>query len=135
MRFEEIDALLTEGDGDERQRVQLARDAVAFDPKFVLAWDALAISLQGLADWADGAKAEQLRAEGERAEAIAVAREIMESGPLTYDHAYPYMRLIFAAGHLDETVGLGEQLRALEPLAMFLSRDQQWNYVAARRYD
>jgi hypothetical protein len=83
MRFEEIDALLTEGDGDERQRVQLAREAVAFDPKFVLAWDALAISLQGLADWADGAKAEQLRSEGERAEAIAVAREIMESGPLT----------------------------------------------------
>ena len=33
----------------ERQRVQLAREAVAFDPKFVLAWDALAISLRGLA--------------------------------------------------------------------------------------
>ncbi len=30
----------------DRQRVQLAREAVAFDPKFVLAWDALAISLQ-----------------------------------------------------------------------------------------
>ena len=34
----------------ERQRVQLAREAVAFDPRFVLAWDALAISLRGLAD-------------------------------------------------------------------------------------
>ena len=147
-----------------RQRVQLARDAVAFDPKFVLAWDALASSLQELTGWVDGAQAKQLRAEveqirariaelapdhwsvkrerayslwreGKRAEAIAVAREIMESGPLTYEHAYPYMSLIFAAGHLDETVALGEQLRAIEPQSMFLSRDLQWNYIAARRYD
>jgi TolB-like protein len=147
-----------------RQRVQLARDAVAFDPKFVLAWDALAISLQELAGSVDGAQAAQLHAEveqirsriaelvpdhwsvkrerayklwrdGKRAEAIAVAREIMESGPLTYEHAYPYMVLIFAAGHLNETVALGEQLRASDPLAMLLSRDQQWNYVAARRHN
>jgi TolB-like protein len=147
-----------------RQRVQLAREAVTFDPKFVLAWDALANSKQELAGWVDGAQAAQLRAEveqirariaelapdhwsvkrerayslwreGKRAEAIAVAREIMESGPLTYDHAYPYMSLMFAAGHLDETVALGEQLRAIEPQSMFLSRDLQWNYIAARRYD
>jgi tetratricopeptide (TPR) repeat protein len=45
------------------------------------------------------------------------------------------MSLIFAAGHLDETVALGEQLRAIEPQSMFLSRDLQWNYIAARRYD
>jgi len=148
----------------ERQRVQLAREAVRLDPKFVLAWDALAISLDGLAGQVDDVQAAHLRAEveqirariaqlapdhwsvkrerayslwreGKRAEAIAVAMEIMESGPLTYEHAYPYMSLIFAAGHLDETVALGEQLRASEPLAMFLSRDLQFDYFAARRYD
>jgi TolB-like protein len=148
----------------ERQRVQLAREAVAFDPKFVLAWDALAISLQGLVGWVDDAQAEQLRAEagqirariaqlapdhwsvkrerayslwreGKRAEAIAVAKEIMDSVPLTYEHASPYSNLIFAAGHLDETVALDEQLRAIDPLAMFLSRSLQFDYIAARRYD
>jgi len=148
----------------ERQRVQLAREAVAFDPKFVLAWDALAISLQGLAASVDGAQAAPLRAEveqirsriaelapdhwsvkrerayslwreGKRAEAIAVAKEIKDSGPLTYDHAYPYTNLIFAAGHLDETVALDEQLRAVEPLSMFISRSLQYDYIAARRYD
>ena len=148
----------------ERQRVQLAREAVAFDPKFVLAWDALAISLRGLAVNVDDAQAEQLRAEaeqvrariaqlapdhwsvkrerayslwreGKRAEAIAVAKEIMDSGPLTYEHAVPYTNLIFAAGHLDEAVALDEQLRAIEPLAMFHSRNLQWDYIAARRYD
>jgi len=137
---------------------------VAFDPKFVLAWDALAISLQGQAGRVDGAKAAQLRAEveqirsriaqlatdhwsvkrerayslwreGKRAEAIAVAMEIKDSGPLTYDHAFPYTNLIFAVGHLDETVALDEQLRAIEPLSMFVSRNLQWDYIAARRYD
>jgi TolB-like protein len=148
----------------DRQRVQLAREAVAFDPKFVLAWDALAESLDSLADDVDVAEAEELRAEarlirariaqlapdhwsvkrerayslwreGARAEAIVVAREIMDSGPLTIDHAYPYSSLIFAAGHLDETVAVDEQLRAIEPLSMFVSRNLQWDYIAARRYD
>jgi TolB-like protein len=141
-----------------RQRVQLAREAVLFDPEYVLAWDALATSLDDLADEVDGAQAERLRAEaeqtrariaqlapdhwsvkresayslwreGKRAEAIAVAREIMESGPLTYDHAVPYSNLMFAAGYLDE------QIKAVEPLAMFHSRSLQWDYIAARRYD
>jgi TolB-like protein/tetratricopeptide (TPR) repeat protein len=148
----------------ERQRVQLAREAVALDPRFVLAWDALAISLSGLAGGVDGAQAERLRAEaaqirtriaqlapdhwsvkreraydlwreGKRAEAIAVAREIKDSGPLTYEHAVPYANLIFAAGHLDEAVAVDEQFRAIEPLAMFHSRSLQYDYMAARRYD
>ncbi len=148
----------------ERQRVQVAREAVAFDPKFVLAWDALAISLRGLAVNVDEAQAKQLRAEaaqvrariaqlapdhwsvkrerayslwreGKRAEAIAVAKEIKDSGPLTYEHAVPYANLIFAAGHLDEALAVDEQFRAIEPLAMSHSRSVQWDYIAARRYD
>jgi hypothetical protein len=130
----------------------------------VLAWDALAISLRGLALNVDDAQAEQLRTEaaqirsriaqlapdhwsvkrerayslwreGKRAEAIAVAKEIKDSGPLTYDHAVPYANLIFAVGHLDEAVAMDEQLRAIEPLAMFHSRSLQWDYIAARRYE
>ena len=148
----------------ERQRVQLAREAVAFDPEFVLARDALAISMDRLADRVDGAQAERLSAEveqirghiaqlapdhwsvereraydlwreGKRAEAIAVAREIMETGPLTYEHAAPYGYLIFAAGYLDETVAVEEKFRAIEPLVMSHSRNLQFDYTAARRYD
>jgi TolB-like protein len=148
----------------ERQRVQLAREAVAFDPKFVLAWDALATSLRGLAREVDNTQAEKLRAEagqirariaqlapdhwsvkreraytlwreGKRAEAIAVAKEIMEGGPLTYEHLVPYANLLFAAGHLGEAVAVDEQIRAIEPLVMFHSRSLQWDYTATRRYD
>ena len=147
----------------DRQRVQLAREAVAFDPNFVLAWDALATSLRGLANEVDDTQAEQLRAEaakirariaqlapdhwsvkreraytlwreGKRAEAIAVAREMMEGGPLTFDHAVPYANLMFAAGHLEEAVAVDEQIRAIEPV-MFHSRSLQWDYIAVRRYD
>ena len=148
----------------DRQRVQLAREAVAFDPEFVLAWDALATSLRGLAYDVDGAQADRMRAEaaqirarlaqlapdhwsvkrehaydlwreGKRAEAIAVAREIVGSGPLTYEHAVPYSNMLFAAGHLDEAVALDEQFRDNDPLAMSHSRSLQWDYIAARRYD
>ena len=147
----------------DRQRILLSREAVTFDPDFVLGWDALATSLRGLADDVDDAQAAQLRAEadqihkriaemapeswiakrerayrlwreGKRAEAIAVAREIMDGGPLTYEHWFPYINLIFAVGHLEETVALVERLRTIEPQMMFLSRDLQYDYIAARRF-
>ena len=148
----------------ERQRVQLAREAVALDPEFVLGWDALARSLDGLAREVDGVQAERLREEaaqvrariaelapdhwivkrdrayalwreGKWAEAIALTREIMEGGPMSYERAYPYTELIFSVGHLDETVAVVERLKAIEPLAMFISRDLQYDYTAARRID
>ncbi len=148
----------------ERQRVQLAREAVAFDPEFILAWDALAESLENLAGRVDVEQAKRLRAEveqirariarvapdhwmvkreraynlwreGKRADAIAVAREIKDSGPLTFEHAAPYAYLLFAAGHLDEALAVDEQIRAIEPLAIFHSRSLQFDYIATRRYD
>jgi hypothetical protein len=148
----------------ERQRVQLAREAVALDPGFVLGWDALARSLDGLAREVDGVQAERLREEagqvrariaalapdhwivkrdraytswreGKWAEAIALTREVMDGGPMSYERAYPYTELIFSVGHLDETVAVVEQLKAIEPLAMFISRDLQYDYTAARRID
>jgi TolB-like protein len=148
----------------DRQRVRLAREAVALDPGFVLGWDALATSLNLLASEVDGAQAERLReeaaqvrariaelapehwivkrerafalwGEGKWAEAIALTREIMDGGPMSYERAYPYSELIFSVGHLDETVAVVEQLRGVEPLAMFISRDLQFDYTAARRID
>ena len=148
----------------DRRRLQLAREAVALDPGFVLGWDALASSLDALANEVDGEQSERLREEaaevrariatlapdhwivkrdrayglwreGQWAEAIALTREIMEGGPMSYERAYPYTELIFSVGHLDETVAVVEQLKVVEPLAMFISRDLQYDYTAARRID
>ena len=149
---------------EARRMVQRLRKAVALDPGFVLAWDALAQSLTRLAERAQPAEAAQLRAEaaaaherivalapdswivkrerayalfaeGKWAEAIAVARAIMESSPRSWEHTYPYINLIFSVGRLEETVRIVDELQAIEPLAMFVSRDQQWNLTALRRYD
>ena len=70
-----------------------------------------------------------------RAEAIAVAKQIVDSGPLTKERTWDYAYMIYAMGHLDETVTLVEQVRAVEPMALFLSRDLQFDYTAARRYE
>jgi tetratricopeptide (TPR) repeat protein len=130
----------------------------------VLGWDALAKSLGSLALEVEVEQAQRLREEaaqvrariatlapdhwivkrdrayalwreGKRIEAIALAREVMEGGPMSYERAYPYSELIFSVGHLDETVAVVEQLRVVEPLAMFISRDLQYDYTAARRFD
>jgi tetratricopeptide (TPR) repeat protein len=130
----------------------------------VLGWDALARSLRALANEVDEVQAERLREEaaevrariatlapdhwivkrerayalwreGQWPEAIALTREIMDGGPMSYERAYPYTELIFSGGHLDETVNVVEQLRTIEPLAMFISRDLQYDYTAARRID
>jgi TolB-like protein len=148
----------------DRQRVQLTREAVALDPAFVLGWDALARSLNALAGEVDDVQADRLREEavqvrariavlapdhwivkrerayalwreGQWAEAIALTREIMDGGPMSYERAYPYTELVFSVGHLDETVAVVEQLKVIEPLAMFISRDLQYDYTAARRID
>jgi TolB-like protein len=148
----------------DRQRVRLAREAVALDAAFVLGWDALATSLDALARKVDSEQAARLREEaaqvrariaglapdhwivkrdrayalwreGKWAEAIALTRGIMEGGPMSYERAFPYTELIFSVGHLDETVAVVEQLKTIEPLAMFISRDLQYDYTAARRID
>jgi tetratricopeptide (TPR) repeat protein len=148
----------------DRQRVQLAREAVALDPRFVLGWDALARSFDALAAEVGGEQADRLREEaaqvrahiatlapehwivkrnrayalwreGQWAEAIALTKEIMEGGPTSYERSFPYTELIFAVGHLDETVAVVEELKVIEPLAMFISRDLQYDYTAARRFD
>jgi len=147
----------------DRERLQLAREMVALDPQCVLCQDALASSLKAIAQEVGGVQAEQLHAEGsavreriarmapdswvakrdrsnalwlegKRVEAIALAKEIADSGPPTKERVWDYAYMIYATGHLNETVALVEQVRAVEPMALFLSRDLQYDYTAARRY-
>jgi len=148
----------------DRERLQLAREMVALDPQCVLCWDALAGSLGSMAQEVGGTQSEQLRAEaaqvrehiaaiapgswvakrdrsnalwrqGKRAEAIALAKDVVDSAPPGKERAWDYAYMIYAMGHLDETVALVEQVRAVEPRALFLSRDLQFDYTAARRYE
>ena len=148
----------------DRERLQLAREMVALDPQCVLCWDALAKSLNEMANELGGAQAEHLAAEarqvreqiartapdswpakleranamwrsGKRAEAIALAKQVVDSGPLSWERVGDYAYMLFAVGRLDETVALVEQVRAIEPMALYLSRDLQFDYIAARRFD
>ena len=75
-----------------------------------------------------------LRAE-QWAESEAVARQILESGPFTMERAQPLINVIFAMGRMDEAIELQDQVIALEPRAMYVSRDQQWNLYAAGRFE
>jgi TolB-like protein len=72
--------------------------------------------------------------EGRRAEAIALAKEIADTGPPTKERVWDYAYMIYAMGHLNDTIALVEQVRAVEPTAIFLSRDLQFDYTAARRF-
>jgi len=148
--------------GHDRERVRLAREMVALDPQCVLCWDALARSLNSLAleerddTGASQAEAIEVRAriariapdswvarrdrandwwrQGRRAEAIALTKQIVDTSPLTQEHVWDYAFMLYAMGHLDETISLVEQVRASEPMALYLSRDLQFDYTAARRY-
>ena len=75
-----------------------------------------------------------LRAE-QWAESEAVARQILESGPFTFERAQPLSNLIATVGRFDETIELQAQMLALEPQAMFVSAEQQWNLYAAGRFE
>lgn len=147
----------------DRERLLLAREMVALDPQCVLCRDALATSLHAVAAEIGGEQADLLRAEasemrseigriapqswlarrdranalwrgGQRTEAIALARQVATSGPLNKERAWDYAYMLYAMGHLGATVKLVEQVRALEPRALFLSRDLQYDYAAARRF-
>ncbi|WP_372016753.1 winged helix-turn-helix domain-containing protein [Pseudoxanthomonas sp. 10H] len=148
----------------DRERLQLAREMVALDPKCVLCRDLLARSLDSLAlelgearggslrDEARAVRAEIARTApdswvgrlvradmlwraGRRAEAIALARQVADSGPPTKERVWDYAYMIYAVGHLEEAIVLVERVRAVEPLALYLSRDLQYDYTAARRYE
>jgi TolB-like protein len=147
----------------DRQQEQLLREAVALDPQFALAWDELARLLERHSRGNTGAGAERLKAEATQArgrvealapdswmvqrhrayslweqgkwpEAIAVAKGILDKGPFTKEHAEPYGDLIFSVGRIEEVVALIERVKAIEPLAMYVSRDLQMDFMAVGRH-
>jgi hypothetical protein len=61
-------------------------------------------------------------------------KEIMDGGPLTYEHWFPYINLIFAVGHLERPWRWSSDCGPSRPKMMFLSRDLQYDYIAARRF-
>ena len=148
----------------DRERLQLAREMVALDPQCVLCRDLLARSLNSVARELGAAaggplraEARQVRAEiarvapdswfgrliradalwrgGDRAGAIDLARQVVDSGPPTKERVWDYAFMIYAMGHLEEATALVERVRAFEPMALYLSRDLQYDYTAARRFD
>jgi len=148
----------------DRERLALAREMVALDPACVLCRDALAVSANAVAHEVGGAQAETLRAEagqarehiariapdswvarrdrtnalwrdGKRVEAITLAKAIVDAGPLTKERVWDYTYMLYAMGHIEDTIALVERVRAIEPRALFLSRDLQYDYTAARRYE
>lgn len=148
----------------DRERLQLAREMVALDPQCVLCRDLLARSLDSVARELGAAaggplraEARQVRAEiarvapdswigrliradalwrgGDRAGAIDLARQVVDSGPPTKERVWDYAFMIYAMGHLEEATALVERVRAFEPMALYLSRDLQYDYTAARRFD
>jgi len=75
-----------------------------------------------------------LRAE-KWAEAEAVARQVLETGPFNFERAQPLINVLFATGRIDETLEMQAQVMTLEPQAMFVSRDLQWDLYAAGRFE
>ena len=65
----------------------------------------------------------------------ALAKQIADTGPPTKERVWDYAYMIYAMGHLNDTIALVEQVRAVEPTALFLSRDLQFDYTAARRFE
>ena len=145
-----------------RERKQLALEMVRLDPKFLLGWDKLASSLES-AYRAGGRQDEQLRVEieqaraqiariapdswlarrdranalwraGKRVEAIALMKEVMDSGPLSKERYWDYGYMIFAVGHLDDVISIDERLRVVDPLSLDVSRSIHYDYLARRRY-
>jgi len=79
-------------------------------------------------------RSEELANEKRWAESLALTRRILDEGPFTLERAYPFVNVAFAVGHLDEAIEVVDRLIKVEPLAMYLAKDQQWNLTAGRRY-
>ena len=80
-------------------------------------------------------RAYDLRVAEKWAESEAVARQVLESGPLSLERAGSLMNLLFTVGRIDEAIELEAQVLALEPRWMWVSRDQQMHFYAAERFE
>lgn len=162
LRWRNMEARELYGPEHLRERLRLAREMVHLDPQFLLGWDKLAASLES-AYRIGGEKDEQLRAEmeqarariagiapdswlarrdranalwreGKRVEAIALMKQVMDSGPLSRERFWDYNYMIFAMGQLDELIAIDERLRVADPLSLDVSRSIHYDYIATRRY-
>ncbi len=64
-----------------------------------------------------------------------LVRQVVDAGPPTKERVWDYTYMLYAMGHLEEVTALVEQVRANEPMALYLSRDLQYDYTATRRYE
>ncbi len=80
-------------------------------------------------------RAYDLRLAGQWAESETVARQALETGPLSLDRAMSLMNLLFAVGRISEEIELRARIIALEPRWIWVSRDQQKSLHAAGRFD
>ena len=56
-------------------------------------------------------------------------------GHFNFERAQPLGNVLFATGRINESIELQAQVIALEPRAMMVSRDQQFNLYAAGRFE
>jgi serine/threonine protein kinase/tetratricopeptide (TPR) repeat protein len=80
-------------------------------------------------------RAYDLRVSDKWAESETVARQVLESGPFTWERAQSLINLLFTVGRIDESIELQAQVVALEPRWMWVSRDQQMHFHAAGRFE
>ena len=80
-------------------------------------------------------QSDELLREEKWAESEAVARRILDSGSFSFDRAQPLINVLFATGRINETIELQSQVKALEPRAIFPSRDLQFDLYAAGRFE
>ncbi len=69
------------------------------------------------------------------AESEAVARQLLESGPSSFERAQPLADVLFATGRINEAIELQGQINEVEPRALLVSDWQQFNYFAAGRFE
>ena len=60
---------------------------------------------------------------------------LLESGAFSFERAQPLINVLFATGRINESIELQSQVMTLEPRAIFVSRDQQFNLYAAGRFE
>jgi serine/threonine protein kinase len=68
------------------------------------------------------------------ADSEAFARQLLESGPASFERAQPLADVLFATGRINEAIELQAEIMKVDPRAMALSVWQQFNFYAAGRF-
>lgn len=68
------------------------------------------------------------------ADSEAFARQVLESGPASFERTQPLADVLFATGRINEAIELQAEIMRVDPRAMLLSVWQQYNFYAAGRF-